>query len=34
MQKTREAGMDCHLAKPIEPILLLKTLEERICGQQ
>lgn len=32
MQKTREAGMDCHLAKPIEPILLLRTLEERICG--
>ena len=34
MQKTKEAGMDYHLTKPIEPILLLKTLEERICGKQ
>lgn len=30
VQKTREAGMNFHLAKPIEPTLLLKTLNEWI----
>lgn len=30
VQKTREAGMNVHLAKPIEPTLLLKTLKEWI----
>lgn len=30
VQKTKEAGMDFHLAKPIEPSLLLETLRECI----
>lgn len=30
VQKTKEAGMDFHLAKPIEPVILLKTLRECI----
>lgn len=30
VQKTREAGMNFHLAKPIEPTLLLQTLHECI----
>lgn len=30
VQKTKEAGMDFHLAKPIEPSLLLQTLRECI----
>ncbi len=30
VQKTKKAGMDCHLAKPIEPTLLLQTLHECI----
>ena len=30
MEKTKEAGMDYHLAKPIEPTLLIKTLQECI----
>ena len=34
IQNTRKAGMDHHLAKPIEPILLLKTLEASISDRK
>ena len=33
VKKTLEAGMDAHLAKPIEPALMFETLAECIAGK-